>query len=43
MDKNKELFYIDAIVDSGVTPEELEEQIEHLIEESDKLTEWPEI
>lgn len=43
MDGSKvELFYLDAILDSGLTPEELDERLKRLKEESDKLTDWPE-
>ncbi|MDD6203925.1 MAG: hypothetical protein PUC05_02880 [Firmicutes bacterium] len=45
MEKNnkvKSLYYFDAVLREDITPEEREEQLEKLKEESEKLTEWPE-
>ena len=46
MERNKEvktLFYLDAVLSYDKTPEEREEELKRLKEESDKLTEWPEM
>lgn len=42
-DKKQVLGYFDGFVPSGLTPEELDKRLEELKEESDKLTEWPEM
>ena len=38
-----ELFHVDAILHRDMTPEERDEELKRLKEESDKLTEWPEM
>ena len=41
MDGNKvSYYYLDAIVHREMTPEEREEELKRLQEESDKLTDW---
>lgn len=41
--KVETLFYFDGILKSNETPEELEEKIKRLTEESKKLTDWIEM
>lgn len=38
----REIFQLDAIIHYDMTPEERDEELKRLKEESDKLTEWPE-
>ena len=40
MDGNIDLFYIDAVLNYDMTPEEREKDLKRLKEESDKLTDW---
>ena len=40
MDGNIDLYYIDAIFNYDMTPEEREEDLSRLKEESDKLASW---
>lgn len=42
-DKDKVLGYFDGFMSSDLTPEELDKEIKQLEEESEKLTEWPEM
>ncbi|WP_279139660.1 hypothetical protein [Faecalicoccus pleomorphus] len=41
--EEKNLGYYDGIIFSGLSPEELDKEYERLKEESDKLTDWPEM
>lgn len=44
MGRTKVRYYLDVILSNpDLTPEEREEELKRLEEESDKLTEWPEI
>ena len=38
-----ELYYVDAIMNLEVSPEERESELIRLKEESDKLKEWPKL
>lgn len=40
---NVELFYLDAIIHKEMSPDERDEELKRLKEESDKLTEWKEM
>ena len=40
MAENMKRYYFDAILSSGMTPEEIEAEEKRLKEESDKLTDW---
>ena len=41
MERNDiELFYLDTIISREMSPEEREEELKRLKEESDKLTDW---
>ena len=41
--RKKTLGYYDGIIFSGLSSEELDKEYERLKEESDKLTDWPEM
>ena len=41
MDEKKELGYYDGLIRSGLSVEELEEEIKRLDEESKQLDDWP--
>ena len=40
MDGNMNHFYLDAVLNYEMTPEDREEDLKRLKEESDKLTDW---
>ena len=40
MDENKDFYYLDAVLSNDMTPEEREEELNRLKEESGKLTDW---
>ena len=40
MERNIDLYYIDAVLSHDMTPEEREADLIRLKEESDKLTDW---
>lgn len=40
MEGNIDLYYVDAVLNYNMTPEELDKDIKRLKEESDKLPDW---
>ena len=40
MDRNIDCYYVDAVLNNDMTPEEREDDLKRLKEESDKLTDW---